>query len=249
VTTMSWSGVDSLLLKRVDDRQERLNSLQPWPAKAAERLWEGLLPDWIAGVNGMDGNRLTPAETATFLADGVTFSDRSLREHLEALNARDAVALLRRLARESSSLKAATVRRLHAKLVAGVDDAFGGEYRRQPIEQDGKAGPVADQMRSWEIWLAGSARALHPAERATAAHHRLIQMQPFFDGNGRTARFAMSLMLMRDGYLPAILRSEQRHDYRQALYRADAGDYRLLVRLVVGAIEHVQTVYLMALER
>lgn len=242
----SWSGIDPLILRRVDERQERLNRLRPWPAKAAERLWQGLLPAWIAGSNALDGNRLTVEETEKLLNEGGSVPERSLREHLEALNHQEAIAQIRRLATAPKPPRAATVRRLHAVLLAGIDEQHAGRYRKYSMESDGLA--VTDLMRQWELWLAGSAQALHPIERAAVAHHRLLRIQPFLDGNGRVARLIMNLSLLRDGYMPAILRAEDRHDYRAALYQADQGNYAPLVELIASSIERVQTMYLLALE-
>jgi len=243
----TWSGIAPARLSYVDERQERLNRLRPWPARAAQRLWQGMLPDWIAGSNALDGNRLTRDETAQLLTQGGAFEERTLREHLEALSHREAIEVARRLAQGRSPLRAATVRRLHALLLAGSDPDNAGRYRTYTLERHGDGASVADLMRGWEKWLAGVG-ALHPVERAAAAMHRLIYVQPFTDGNGRVARLILNLSLLSDGYLPAIWRAEERHDYRQALYQADQGQYRLLVEMVVRALERIQAVYLRALE-
>ena len=242
------SGVDLGLLGRIDDRQERLNRLRPWPAKAAERLWNGILPEWVAGSNAFDGNRLSLAETEKLLTEGGTFTDYTLREHLEALNHRSAIGLVRRLARGSQPVRASTVRRLHAILMADVDADVAGAYRKYGLEREKDTDGVADLMREWELWVAGSGQALHPIERAAVAHHRLLQIQPFLDGNGRVARLVMNLSLLRSGYLPAVLSYEARHDYREAIFKADGDDYIPLVELVLHNIERLQTMYLLVLE-
>jgi len=240
----TYSGADPALLERIDARQERLQRARPAPA-ALERLWEGLLPDWIAGSNALDGNRLTRDETAQLLTDGARFDDRTLREHLEALNHRAAIAEARRLAGQRRPLRASVVRRLHALLQAHIEDDTPGQYRAFPLDSDAGAS-VADQMRRWELWLQTDGADLHPLERAAVSLSRLSAIMPFRDGNGRVARLTMNLSLLRDGYLPAILRYEQRHDYRLALYQAGQGSYAGLVTLIAGAIERVQGVYLLA---
>jgi Fic family protein len=244
----TWSGVSAALLRKIDDRKGRLGRLRPWPEKASERLWSGILPEWIAGSNAFDGNRLTRSETAKLLNEGGMIPDYSLREHLEALNQRNAIALVRRLARGRQSLRASTVRRLHGELMADIDEEMAGKYRTYAMEQENGQGSVADQMRAWELWFAGSGQALHPVERASVAHHRLLRIQPFLDGNGRAARLTMDLALMRAGYLPAVLRYEDRHDYREVIFRADGGEYAPLCDLVARAVDRIQTMYLLALD-
>jgi Fic family protein len=244
----TWSGVSGALLQRIDERRRRLDQLRPWPVSASERLWNGILPEWIAGSNAFDGNRLTFLETAQLLSEGGAFSDYSLREHLETLNHRNAIALVRRLARGNHALRASTVRRLHATLMAGIDDEIAGAYRTYSMERENGQGSVADLMRAWELWVAGSGQALHPVERAAVAHHRLLRIQPFMDGNGRTARLTMNLALLRAGYMPAVLRYEDRHDYREAIFRADSGGYAGLVELAARAVDRIEGMYLLALD-
>ncbi|MGQ9517378.1 MAG: Fic family protein [Anaerolineae bacterium] len=244
----TWSEIPPEALEKVDRRQEQLDRLRPWSAAAAQRLWDGLLPAWIAGSVAIDGNRMTLDNIAQLLGEGGILPQYTLREHLEVLNHRRVIVQLRRLAGSGRPIRAAVVRRLHATLMAGIDDTIAGRYRRYTTEEERAAGgTTADLMREWELWMAGSAQALHPIERAAVAHHRLLRIQPFLDGNGVTARLVMNLSLLKDGYLPAVLRQEQRHDYRQALFQADQGDYRPLVQLTLEALERVQSMYLLAL--
>jgi len=244
----TWSGASAELLRKVDDRKGRLGRLRPWPKKASDQLWNGITPEWIAGSNSFDGNRLTLAETAQLLSEGGMISDYTLREYLEALNHQKAIGLVRRLARGQQTLRAAIVRRLHIVLMADIDQEVAGTYRAYHMEREDGQGSVADLMRAWELWIAGSGQALHPVERAAVAHHRLLRIQPFLDGNGRTARLTMDLALLRAGYLPAVLRYEDRHDYREAIFRADGEEYAPLVDLVARSIGRIQTMYLLALE-
>jgi Fic family protein len=234
------------LLANVDERQLRLERRRPWPMAAAERLWQGLTAAWIAGSNALDGNRLTLDQTQALLADGTTLDSLSLREHLEVLGHRQAIAEVRRLSGSTAPICASQVRRLHRLLFEEIDPESAGRYRRYQLQ--GAPASVPDQMRAWELWLAGSAQGLHPLFRAAVAHARLASIQPFLDGSGRVARLVMNLSLLRDGYVPALLRYEDRHDYRQALYRAENGDTRALLVLVAGAVQHVQTMFLLVLD-
>ncbi|MBN1659434.1 MAG: Fic family protein, partial [Anaerolineae bacterium] len=71
--------------------------------------------------------------------------------------------------------------------------------------------------------LGGVAQALRPVERAALAHHRLAAVHPFIDGNGRTARLVMNLLLLRDGCPPTIILCANRRQYYRALAQADGG--------------------------
>ncbi len=116
----TWSGIPPDALERIDRRQEQLDRLRPWPETAVQRLWDGLLPTWIVGSAAVDGNRMTLDDAAQLLGEGGIFPQYTLREHLEVLNHRQAIAQVRRLAGSPRPIRAAAVRRLHAALMAGI---------------------------------------------------------------------------------------------------------------------------------
>jgi Fic family protein len=63
-------------------------------------------------------------------------------------------------------------------------------------------------------WLA----AAEPGpSSASEAHYRLVTIHPFADGNGRTARLLMNLLLLRAGWPPVVIAPEHRPDYLDAL--------------------------------
>jgi len=79
---------------------------------------------------------------------------------------------------------------------------------------------------------------------ATLLHHRLVWIHPFYDGNGRTARLIMNLLLIQAGYPPAIILKNDRKKYYAALNNANTGDYNKLYLLMAQALERSLNVYL-----
>ena len=75
---------------------------------------------------------------------------------------------------------------------------------------------------------------VEPEVEAAWLHHRFTQIHPFQDGNGRVARALASLVLIRAGWFPLVIRDQQkeRANYLDALATADQGDLRPLVKLV-----------------
>jgi Fic family protein len=75
-------------------------------------------------------------------------------------------------------------------------------------------------MGDFAAWLVAA-----PGEPVTAfdAHRRLVDIHPFNDGNGRTARLLMNLILIRAGYPPVAVRPEDRPAYIHALQEAQGG--------------------------
>ncbi len=82
---------------------------------------------------------------------------------------------------------------------------------------------------------------------ATIFHHKFVWIHPFFDGNGRTVRLAMNLLLMNAGFPPAIILSNDRKKYYSALNKANKGDYRKLMLVISQALERTLNIYLNAL--
>ncbi|NMA17820.1 MAG: ImmA/IrrE family metallo-endopeptidase [Clostridiaceae bacterium] len=64
-------------------------------------------------------------------------------------------------------------------------------------------------------------------------HHRITQIHPFAEGNGRTARAFMNLQLVRAGLTPVYIKAENKIQYINALERADEyGDYDELYEVI-----------------
>jgi Fic family protein len=74
----------------------------------------------------------------------------------------------------------------------------------------------------------------HPVELSARAHYKLVAIHPFDDGNGRVARLLMNLILMKYGYVPVVIKQENREDYYKALMKADAGEMDDFIQLVAA---------------
>ena len=94
---------------------------------------------------------------------------------------------------------------------------------------------VPDLMTEFVAWLATV--DLHPALLAAEAHYRFANIHPFVDGNGRTTRLLMNLVLLRHGYPLTVIPVERRADYIGALDTADAGDPEPFRRLLFACME------------
>lgn len=245
--------LDARLSNRLAAKRAALDALRPLPAAALARLHEQLTVEWIYNSNAIEGSTLTLRETELILQQGVTIGGKSLREHFEVINHREAIAFVEDLARSKQPVTAFQVRQVHQLVLAQIDDANAGQYRRTNVRIGGavfippEAYQVAQAMDDWEHWLRTAARTWHPVQRAALAHHRLAAIHPFIDGNGRTARLIMNLLLLRDGYPPTVIRRANRKQYYQVLARADRGDDKPIVNFVGRAVEQSLNLYLQTL--
>jgi Fic family protein len=203
--------IEPRLLARLEQKKAQLDGLRPLPAAAVRRLNEQLTIEWIYNSNAIEGNTLTLRETQLILETGLTIGGKSLREHFEVINHKEAIEYVEALATGEDPITPFHVRQIHRLILTRIDDDNAGQYRNLPVYITGTAHkpPEAWQapplMSEWGDWLDGPALALHAVERAALAHHRLVAIHPFIDGNGRTARLVMNLLLIREGYPPTII--------------------------------------------
>jgi Fic family protein len=96
-------------------------------------------------------------------------------------------------------------------------------------------------------WLNAQKNKTNIIELSALLHHKLVHIHPFFDGNGRTARLTMNLLLMQVGYPLVIILKNDRKKYYDVLDKADSGKYEPLVKFIAQAIERSLDIYLKTL--
>ena len=127
---------------------------------------------------------------------------------------------------DSLSISENVIRRLHYLFYNGIDPEAAGEYRKGQVFITGTAyvPPAAEEvpecMVTFVTELAEKRGKLHPVELAAYAHRRVVAIHPFQDGNGRTARLLMNLILINQGYCIVSIPPVLRYDYIVALQQA-----------------------------
>lgn len=177
--------------------------------------------------NAIEGNTLSHRETAEVIEHGITVGGKRLKEHLEAVDHYDAVGWMRELAATNVPVGEAVVRELHRRIVARSEPEIAGRYspHRRRIAGSAVVFPnplkLPELMAAFGGWLEGA-----PSTPAAAfeGHFRLTAIHPFSDGNGRTARLLMNLLLIRWGYVPVAVRPVDRARYLEALERGSLAD-------------------------
>ena len=217
--------------------------MNPWPdihAKKAEldRLLArhpracDHLEDWYAfeltyTSTVIEGNTLTRRDTALVLNEGITPANKRVREVDEMRDHQDAWRYACEVADEGEALGERTVKALHALLMRRTDPDEGGRYSRfeRRIQGANVVFPAPLQvpplMEAFGAWLREQVAG---PEAAIEAHYRLVSIHPFSDGNGRTSRLLMNLMLRRAGYPPLLIDVDHRRTYLDALERRQTAD-------------------------
>lgn len=228
----SITGVDRLspALSQVDTKKSRLDALRPLPSEFLTSIEEWYDVELTYSSTAIEGNSLTRSETSLVLEKGLTVNGKPLKDHLEATNHRDALHFVRDIGnRPSRHVSEEDVLEIHRLVLKGIDDDHAGRYRQGPVFIRGTdivlpaPTEVPGLMQTLARWLEDTADliVLHPVARAAEAHYRLARIHPFFDGNGRTARLVMNLMLMQAGYPPAAIDPTDRALYLSSLASVD----------------------------
>jgi Fic family protein len=239
------------IFARLEEKKARLDAARPLPAGVVAKLKEYFDVEWTYHSNAIEGSTLTLAETRLVLLDGLTVGGKSLREHLEAINHKHAIDFVEALAAKAEPITEHNIRQIHALILRSIDDENAGAYRKGQVYITGSAyvPPAAigmpPLMQELVAWInSPEAADLHPVKRAALAHFRLVHIHPFVDGNGRTARLLMNLILIREGYPPAVIRRERRPEYYDALDQAHEGDTEPFVALVAEEAERSLNIWL-----
>lgn len=239
--------------ERLSDKVNVLNSSRPLPKIALEKIKEALMLEWTYNSNSIEGNTLTLRETQLVLQEGITIKGKSLREHFEAKNHETAINYLYTLVDKNYVLNSKDVLSLHGFVLRSIEDEFAGRLRNAGVRISGanfippNASKVSDLLEELVSYINDNPQQLHIIELATVFHHKLVWIHPFFDGNGRTVRLAMNLLLMKYGFPPAIILKNDRKKYYEALNQANNGNYHKLMLLMCQACERTLNIYLSAL--
>jgi Fic family protein len=248
------SVLPPLLARSIEGKKRELDSLRPFPPHIVRTLGEQFDLEWTYNSNAIEGNTLTLQETELVLSRGITIGNKSLREHFEALNHRDAIQFVQSFVKNRQNLDKKFILNLHKLILKNIDEANAGSYRTTNVMIVGArhippaAHKIAQLMDGFLEWFYQSKNEISVAELAALAHYKLVHIHPFIDGNGRTARLLMNLILIQNGYPPAVILNIDRKRYYKALKEADTGNLAPFVGFVGRSVERSLLIYLNALK-
>ena len=235
--------------ERLYEKKAAIQQSRPLPAMALQKIKEDLTVEWTYNSNSIEGNTLSLRETKMVLLDGITIKGKSLREHFEAHNHEKAIDYLYSLVNSKYVLRSIDILSLHGLVMRSIEDEFAGRLRNGGVRITGanftppNASRVPDLLDELIDFINTNASGFNDIEMAAIFHHRLAWIHPFFDGNGRTVRLAMNLLLLRKGFPPAIILKNDRQKYYEALNQANNGKYAKLCLLMTQALERSLNIY------
>ncbi len=212
------------LLKEVDTLKAQLDKLRPIPKAQLKNLMEAFRIEYTYDSNRIEGNTLTLQETALVVDKGLTIGGKSMSEHLEAMNHAEAFDFILSLAQTKTPVNEYNLLQIHSIVLKSIDKENAGKYRGVQVRISGSSHTppapflVRPQMEDYFRYHEHMADNLHPVLMAADMHEKLVTIHPFIDGNGRTSRLIMNLLIYRSGYPMINISGDQKS--RMAYYKA-----------------------------
>ncbi|AWK06700.1 Fic family protein [Flavobacterium crocinum] len=238
---------------RLHQKRQKLQTSRPLPDIALNKIRESLSLEWTYNSNSIEGNTMSLRETQMVIQEGITIKGKSLREHFETHNHDKAIDYLYSIVDKNYKLRSIDILSIHGLVLRSIEDNFAGRIRNGGVRISGanflppNANKVSDYLDELIDFINTNPLDLNDIELATIYHHKLVWIHPFFDGNGRTVRLSMNLLLMRRGFPPAIILKNDSKKYYEALNQANNGNYQKLTLLMCQALERTLNIYLNAM--
>lgn len=250
-TATKVETIDDEVLNRIDEKKLKFLEIRADSA-ALKRAKEEAYFQYIYHTVGIEGNTMNLAQTRSILETKLAVAGKSIMEHNEILGMDAALKYINNtLVDKIGDITLQDILEIHRRVIGNVDPVEAGLFRRTQVYVGDHVPPPPSLLytltNKFTDWLNSiPAMSLHPVRLAALAHYKLVHIHPFVDGNGRTSRLLMNLVLMQAGFPPVIIRRADRDTYYKHLVTANEGDIRPFIRFIAHCTEKTLDAYLWA---
>lgn len=236
------------VFKEIDALQQEINSYRPLSTDFLKQIREYYKIGLTYSSNALEGNTLTESETKIVLEEGITIGGKPLKDHFEAIGHAEAYNFLYTLV-NNSMVREEDIQQLHQLFYYRIDEKNAGKYRRSKAIITGSKYPlpkpeeIALLMKKLIPHIDKFRKNNHPVKAAALAHKEFVFIHPFIDGNGRTARLLMNLILLQSQYTIAVIPPITRREYIDALELAHTNDQDFIT-FIARMVKETQKDYL-----
>ena len=215
--------------------------------------------DFTYNSTVIEGNTFSLRETRVVLLGGITIGGKTVSEHLEVINHKEAIDYIERRAHKNTNeYTRQDILNIHSIVLKNIDNKNAGKYREVPVYVKLKNGlihrycdplKIIDEMDSFFSRLTQRSSE-HCVLFAAEAHIKLVTIHPFADGNGRAARLLMNLILFHYGFPPAIIKAKDRVAYLDVIEVWQQQNKKTLFQnMLIEAVNESLDIYLETLEK
>jgi len=247
-TASKVDAMDNIVLQRIDKKRRSFQEISPNSA-ALKRAKKEAYYQYVFHTVGIEGNTMSLAQTRSILETKLAVAGKSIMEHNEILGLDAALKFINQtLVDKIGDITLHDILEIHKRVIGNVDPLEAGLFRRTQVFVGDHTPPpptlvelLVDKLVIW--FNSYTALSLHPVRLAALAHYKLVWIHPFNDGNGRTSRLLMNLVLMQAGFPPVIIRQRDRELYYKYLGTANEGDIRPFIRFIAECTERTLDAY------
>ena len=248
--------------KRIDELFLEWKDLQPLKSSDLEYLEQKIRLHWNYHSNHIEGNTLSYSQTELLLIHGRYDGGHTERNYTE-MKAHDlAIKKVKEYAQSQDriltesdirDLNKITLKEPYFKKAQTPDGAvtqrkiIPGDYKILPnhvvtatgeIFKFTEPSDVPSEMKELMDWFNQEMAkpTMHVISFVAHLHHRFILIHPFDDGNGRVARLWINYVLLKKGYPPLVIKSDDKESYLAALNQADVGEHEKFVVYLGGLL-------------
>lgn len=207
----------------IAEKKRALDGVRPMPLNIVARIADWFELETTVACAVVEGDRLTRREVMLLFVKGEpVLRNRPIDDQRMILNHRRALELMARLSfQPGGAVTERTVQAFHSLLFNGIG-RMAGRYRDGPLKDvSAGASPDPAKVRVSMSALSGWLRRAEPSpDTAFEAHHRMMAVRPFDDGNATVALLLGNLILNRAGFPPVVVRESDRDAYFDTMQRA-----------------------------
>ena len=218
------------LFQKADLIKKHIDRVRPIKGAELRELEDYFKLNLIYTSNAIEGNTLTITETKLLIEEGITVSGKPFKDYLEATGHDDACKYVLDLAKkEDFILTEDIIKNIHKIFYQKIDPSVAGQYHTTDVFITGteylppESKGVPGLMKNFVEKMQNLKNNVHPIEYAALLHKGIVDIHPFSDGNGRTARLLMNLSLIRDGYGLVCIAPVLRNEYLTSLMAGQVG--------------------------
>lgn len=214
-----------VLLTQIDELKKSLDSFRPLEGIHIDKLNDYFDEVYTYDSTTIEGNTLTLQETALVLNKGITIGGKTLREHFEIINHKEAIDYIKDIVKNNEEFNKKVLLDIHYLILKNIDIKSAGVYRNMDVYISGSQHrppnflKLNECMDEYFKFYEKNKDTLNPVILSAELHERLVSIHPFSDGNGRTSRLVMNLILLKHGFPITNISSknELREDYYNSL--------------------------------